>query len=179
MLFIIVGCVIVPHWCDQKENVRNVPPCRYTLHDFRTYKTTKSKWLSQSFYSGEGGYKLQLAVNVNGIKAGRGEYVSLGVYLQRGQYDDKLYWPFKAKITIRILNWLNDKGHVEKTVNHYEAPMAFRSKVTGAERAPGSWGDLKFVAHTTIEKYSDDIEYISNDNLCFEILSVEIVKEEY
>ena len=168
---------ILPNWCDSKENSQNIPPYRCTLQGYRTYKRTRSKWLSKPFYSGESGYKLQLCVDPDGIKDGRGEYLSLGVYLQQGPNDEELNWPFKAKITIRILNWLNNQGHVEKTINHSEAPIGWRAKVKGAERAPGSWGDFKFVAHTTIEKYCMDTEYISNDNICFEILKVEIVKK--
>ena len=167
---------ILPSWCDSKENGQTIPPYRCTLQGYRTYKKTRSKWLSQPFYSGEKGYKLQLCVDPDGIKDGRGEYLSLGVYLQQGPYDEELNWPFEAKITIRILNWLNNQGHVEKTINHLEAPVARRSRVRDSERAPGSWGDVKFVAHTTIEKYSMDTEYISNDKMCFEISKVEIVK---
>ena len=39
----------------------------------------------------------------------------LYVHLMKGENDDILTWPFKCDITVRLLNWREDKGHVEKT----------------------------------------------------------------
>ena len=35
----------------------------------------------------------------------------------KGENDAMLQWPFKGDVTIQLLNWREDKGHVEKTVH--------------------------------------------------------------
>ena len=65
--------------------------------------------------------------------------------------------------------------HKEVIIEHYKAPFDFRSKVTDDERAPGCWGNLQFATHTEIERKTHETEYITNDNLCFEIVSIDPV----
>ena len=46
------------------------------------------------------GYKMCINVNANGSGSGAGTYVSVFVYLMRGEYDSRLVWPFRGYITI-------------------------------------------------------------------------------
>ena len=58
-----------------------------------------------------------------GYSTGTGTHVSLSVRLMEGPNDDILKWPFNSEINIQLLNWKEDKGHVEKTIDHYNAPL--------------------------------------------------------
>ena len=42
-------------------------------------------------------------------------YVSVAVYLEKGENDDNVPWPFYATVTIELLNQLEDKNHHSKT----------------------------------------------------------------
>ena len=84
-------------------------------------------WVSRPFYTGLDGYKLQIRVRANGEGSGKDTHVSVYVYLLKGENDDMLTWPFKCDITIQLLNWREDKGHVEHAVHHYNAPLEYRT----------------------------------------------------
>ena len=79
--------------------------------------TTKHLMLiyySAPFYSASNDYKIQLNVHVvaNGHSKCKGTHVTMFVYLMKGINDETLKWPFTAEISIRLLNWREDKGHV-------------------------------------------------------------------
>ena len=42
--------------------------------------------------------------------------MSVFVCLMRGEYDDSLPWPFRADVTVQIVNHRRNAGHVERTV---------------------------------------------------------------
>ena len=44
-----------------------------------------------------------LRVDANGNKDGAGTHVSVSVNLMRGEHDDKLTWPFRGDITIKLV----------------------------------------------------------------------------
>ena len=47
-------------------------------------------WYSNGFYISEGGYKICLGVVANGYGITAGNHVSAGIFLMRGEYDDRL-----------------------------------------------------------------------------------------
>ena len=129
--------------------------------------------IRDSFYTGPDGYKLQLIVEASGDGSGKGTHVSVGVYLMKGENDDILTWPFKCDITIRLLNWREDKGHVEYTVHHYNAPLEYRTRVTQGVTANNGWGYHQFISHSDLHyNITNNTEYINNDVLCFVVSKV-------
>ena len=44
---------------------------------------------------------------------GYDDYVTVGVYLMKGDHDDHLTWPVKGTLTVRLLNQLSDSNHSE------------------------------------------------------------------
>ena len=46
-----------------------------------------------------------LAVYANGWAEGRSKCISVYVHLMRGEFDDKLEWPFRGDIHMQLLSW--------------------------------------------------------------------------
>ena len=130
-------------------------------------------WYSVPFYSTTNGYKLQLCVDANGFASGKNTHVSIGICLINGENDQILKWPLNSEITVELLNWREDKGHVETIIDHYNAPIAYRTRVTDGETAPGSWFQPEVIPHKELEYNADNnTEYLKNDTLCFRVTKV-------
>ena len=64
---------------------------------------------SKSIYTGQGGYKLSLCVDVDSQ-----DFVCLRCSLMSGVNDDFLEFPLKGKFTITLLNQIEDANHITK-----------------------------------------------------------------
>ena len=144
------------------------------MHNFSEHKRVSDTWLSTPFYTGPDGYKLKLIVDANGAASSKGTHVSVYVYLMKGENDDKLTWPFKCDITIRLLNWREDKGHVEKTVHFNDSTdIKYRKRVMEGDTANNGWGYHQFIPHSDLYyNITNNTEYINNDILCFVVSKV-------
>ena len=145
-----------------------VPPSDIVMTDFVMHKKAGDWWYSPPFYSHIGGYKMCLRVYANGCGDSEATYVSVFVYLNRGEYDDQLKWPFRGDITIQLLNQSRDEGHREYTVrfdNRVSDECAGR--VMGKERAINGRGRAQFIAHAELN--AENKEYLTNDCLKFQI----------
>ena len=170
------GDSTVPHWCDGIYVNSITPPCIRTLDNFSVYKRTNATWCSQPFYTSVDGYKLQLSVDANGIGSGAGTHLSLYVRLMKGDNDDKLSFPLNATITVQILNILSDSNHRERTINHYNAPVEDRTRVTEGDTAPCGRGFPQFISHTELlDNTNNSVKFIDNDKLYIKIVSVDII----
>ena len=79
----------------------------FYMNDYSLYKHTGKAWHSPPFYYKDG-YKLCLAVYVNGKGAGAGTHVSVELLQIKGEYDDKLRWnaplpPYPQNISIQMM----------------------------------------------------------------------------
>ena len=170
------GDSTVPHWCDGIYVNSITPPCIRTLDNFSVYKRSNANWRSQPFYTSVDGYKLLLRVDANGTGSGAGTHLTLSVYLMKGDNDDKLSFPFNATITVQILNILSDSNHRERTINHYNAPVEARTRVTERNIAPSGMGFPQFISHTELlDNTNNSIKFIDNDKFYFRIVSVDII----
>ena len=112
----------------------------------------------------------------NGDGLGKGTHLSLYVTLLKGEYDDQLQWPFNANITVQTLNWSGDNSHEGETIHHHKAQLEYRSRVTEGDAAPGYWGFGQFISHSLLETViSDKVNFLTDDNICFRIVNVEII----
>ena len=145
------------------------------MYQYSLFKNTDSQWNSTLFYTSERGYKLQLVVYANGSGLGKGTHLSVYVVLMKGEYDEELKWPFNANITIQLLNWSDDSNHIQDTIPYHEAPVEYRTRVIEGVAAPGGMGYGQFVSHSVINNDNSDINYINEDKLCFEIISIDII----
>ena len=88
-------------------------PITFTINNFKKRIATNDMWLSPPFYTHTGGYKMLILVYPNGYGNAQGKFVSVGLHLLSGEYDDHLKWPFPgAIITITAINQrrMNDKS---------------------------------------------------------------------
>ena len=143
------------------------------MYNFSEHKRVGDTWWSAPFYTGPDGYKLMLVVYANGYSYGTGTHVGVSVRLMKGENDESLKWPFDSEITLQLLNWREDKGQVEKTIDHYNAPLQYHTRVTQGDTAPGGWGIPDFIPHSDLKYNADyNTEYINNDKLCFVISKI-------
>ena len=81
-----------------------VLPVYLNMTNVEEYSVSKSGWLSEPFYTHEGGYRMRLVVYPNGKHSGAGTHVSVAVYLMSGKYDHKLDWPLNMTLSVTLLN---------------------------------------------------------------------------
>lgn len=76
---------------------------QFKLPNFRQAKV-ENIFLPPSFYTHAGGYCMQIEINPNGKGQSKGTHVSIYVWIQKGEYDDDLEWPFVGVVAITLLN---------------------------------------------------------------------------
>ena len=182
----------VPSWYGPSTDLisRSIPPCIRAMTSFTQHRLSCGSWYSLPFYTGPGGYKLQLRVDPNtltkpGISLFQREledtHISVCVHLMKGENDDCLGWPFKGSVTVKLLNWIEDKNHFEHSLSTTSAadPQSF-SRVTHGVRAPGEMYQRHFIAHRELDFNGEKkTHYVMEDVLCFEISSVEVLSSKY
>ena len=140
----------------------------FTMTDFEEYKRDNEEWHSPHFYTHPNGYKMCLRIDANGIGAGKGTHLSVGMCLMRGEFDDQLKWPFRGEVTIKLVNQEEDKDHVTCVVSYAEASDRVCQRVTVGNRSKGK-GFCDFLPHTELQP-----KYLKNDCIKLCIKKVEI-----
>ena len=141
------------------------------MYNYNEHKRVGDQWFSVPFYSGIDGYKLYVCVDADGYDTYKGTHVSVYVGIMEGENDERLQWPFNGEITIELLNWREDKGHVEKIIDHYNAPIDHRTRVTEGQRALPRGYD--FISFADLHyNPNNKTEYLHNDTLCFRVSKV-------
>ena len=182
-----------PSWYGPSTDLisSNIPPCIRAMTSFTQHRLSGDSWHSTPFYTGPGGYKLQLRVDPNTSTKPEGisllqqkredPYISVCVHLMKGENDDCLGWPFKGSVTVKLLNWIEDTNHLENSFSTTSAadPQSF-SRVTHGVRSPGEMYQRHFIAHRELEFNGErKTHYVMEDVLCFEISSVEVLSSKY
>ena len=143
------------------------------MFNYNEHKRVGDQWHSVPFYSTTNGYKLQLSITANRFGAGKDTHLSVGVHLMKGEYDESLAWPLSSEITIQVLNWREDKGHVETIIDHYNIPKEYRTRVVDGETAAGGMTAYQVISHMELSYNADNnTEYLHNDTLCFRVSKV-------
>ena len=110
---------------------------------------------------------MTLVVYPNGDGLDKGSHISVYIYLMKGDNDNVLLFPFSGNIIIKLLNWTEDNGHVEKIIPFDESvPLDCRQRVTDGKVAADGWGFHNFLSH--VDLYNNK-EYLHNDKMCFTI----------
>ena len=98
-----------------------------------------------------------------------GIYTPVCVYLMRGEYDDRLVWPFRGDITVQVVNQSSDQNHKEYTFKFNDkCAISSCSRVTSGEKA-GS-GSIQYV-FTLVD--SENM-YIKGDTVKFRVTKVSV-----
>ena len=114
-----------------------------------------------------------LEVDSKGCEEGAGTHVSLFVYLMRGEYDDRLVWPFRGDITIQLLNQISDQEHYEDTFCFDDETGSISHRVVSRVRASEGWGEPEFIRHAEVEAITATTRYIKDK--CMKLRVVKVV----
>lgn len=92
----------------QEEAIHLQPDGRvatFRLTHYKEHKFTDQVWYSPPFYVSHG-YRLCLAIHLNGIGAGKGTHSSLYLHQMKGVFDRELTWPYfwQADVEIRLMS---------------------------------------------------------------------------
>ena len=87
-------------------------PVEFTMTNFKQHHRGGDKWCSPPFYTHPKGYKMCTLVRSIEYNYFTGAFISVGVRLMKGEFDDELKWPLKGSITIRLLSQV-DEDYIE------------------------------------------------------------------
>ena len=118
----------------------------------------KEKDANMSFYSHPKGYHMTLRVHSVGT------HVSVSAVILNGKYDSMLKWPFTGNITFTLLNQLEDKSHLAKTLT-FDATHDARAE---------SWGFFCIIPHSKLAHDSDKKTHYLKDDILYFKMSVEV-----
>ena len=151
-----------------------VPPCTFRLSNYSQKCQTGEQWFSPAFYSHTGGYKMCLRIDASGDGDGKGTHTSLFLCLSVGKNDSRLAWPFYGKVTVELLNQLEDCNHYTKTISYSdETPHSCGERVLEGERSRTGFGFSTFVSHQRLELDEEaNIQYLKDDSLYMRVNGV-------
>ena len=111
-----------------------------------------------------------MCIEVNAINSWWEGYMTVYVYLMRGEYDSMLKWPFRGDITIQLVNHNNGRDH-EKTANFNDPTTVLNAglRVTIGEIADIGLDIIQFITHTEVESSTKTRLYLVNDCLTFRV----------
>ena len=153
----------------------HVLPIEFVVTNFTERKRSNRMWYSLPFYTHPQGYKMCLTVYANGDGKGKGTHVSVFAYLMRGEFDDRLKWPFQGRVVLQLCNQLEDRRHRGHTISFSEtADLKVINRVTGGERAESGWGTPTLIAHKDLNfNPANKCQFLEHDNLHFRVITVE------
>ena len=136
----------------------------FTMIDFSKFKNESSTWKSPAMYTHLYGYKFFFQIMANGIAAGRGKAVGVGLRSTPGEFDSHLKWPVKMKITLELINQHGGDNLVAQKdeVSWDKHGGSFRVTPIGNISYPSS-NCCHLINHS--ELYN----YLVNDTLCFRV----------
>ena len=156
---------------DLEEEIQNINSSKslksitskFKLAQYQDKMFHNKAFISPAFYSSCYGYNMCVSVYANGYHAHG--YVSMFAHIQKGEHDNELNWPFVGKVSIQMLNQLEDK-------NHYEMSMRVTKEVN--LMVGGTWGFPAFIPHTLLAFDAvKNTQYLKDDTLYFKV-SVDI-----
>ena len=115
---------------------------------------------SQPFYTDRYGYKMCGRVYLNGDGMGKGTHLSLFFVVMRGEYDALLEWPFRAKVTLSLLDQSPARRDLSETIRPDPTSSSFRRPSTEMNIASGC---PMFISHQELQNsrfLKDDTIYL-------------------
>ena len=97
------------------------------------------------------------------------EYTSVCVYLMRGEYDDRLVWPFRGDITVQVVYQTSSQNRKECTLK-FDDKCSISSciRVTSGERATSGGIRCTFALVDSVSTY------IKGDCVKFRVTKVSV-----
>ena len=146
-----------------QEKVMTGQSITFKVTGFQEKKDGNEIFTSPSFYTSPGGYYMAIHVYANGYNGCLDTHVSVFTVILKGKYDTELGWPFLGKVTITLLNQLEDNNHKTETSTFDLARNA---------RAGKSWSShQEFIPHSELTHDSvKNTQYLKDDTLYFRVL---------
>ena len=161
--------------------VVNAGTAKLVMTSFEEHKRQGYLWYSAPFYTSRPGYKMCIGVLAGG-QANFIEYLEFGVYLMKGEFDDRLSWPFRGHVHIQLRNQQGDSNHMAEAVCFTEAnDPGIGAKVQtppGANERAG-WGWIKPLVKkgtNALVRYQPNkhTQYVKNNSIVLQVLKVEV-----
>ena len=160
----------------------NAATVEFVMTSFEEHKRQGYWWRSAPFYTSRPGYKMCIGVLANGGKPNFIENLQVGAYLMKGEFDDRLSWPFRGHVHIQLRNQLDDSNHIvdEVCFNETNDPV-YRARVQKPpgmnERANCGWTKPLVAKGTNaLLPYQPNrrTQYVKNNSLVLRVLKVEV-----
>lgn len=111
-----------------------LPPLKFSPYqELRVFSKLTLLQPTQDFYSHLGGYKLQARVYAQDELKKLGTVLYLLFYLQKGEYDEYLSWPFRGAISVKV-------GSEQYSIDFQNAPEGCKSRVHQGEISESGYG---------------------------------------
>ena len=144
-------------------------PVLYKFISFNQHKTLRDTIYSPAFYTSPTGYKMCIGVYANGNGGGKDTHISVFTFLMKGENDDYLPWPFTGKVTVELLNQLEDKNHHSLSIR-FNSDSDTNQRVVDKERSGTGWGWQKYISHSDLgQNTGKNSQYLKDDRLHFKI----------
>ena len=138
-------------------------------------KASGIQWCSHPFYTQSGGYKLCICVKAGGEgeDGGKGNHLSVQLYLMKGSHDDKLTWPLSANVMVTLVNQISDNEH-HSFVMRLTDIDGIGGRVVNGELAARGWGMNTFVSNEKLYKSTPICQFFKDDRIFFQICMIRI-----
>ena len=144
-------------------------PILYKFTSYNKHRRNDDKIYSPAFYTEPGGYKLCISVCANGSGDGKNVAISVYVYLMKGENDDHLPWPFTGKVTLELLNQLQDENHHSRKVT-FTLDKPCSQRVINEDSSSLGWGLRSYIPHSDLDyNPAKNCQYLKDDCLYFRI----------
>ena len=99
--------------CIRVSDPMQILPVTFTMDKYFQRKIHSQAWISDHFYTHEGGYALYLRVlpGGSGPLATIAEYMSVYIHTMKGEFDKYLRWPLRRSVTIQLLSQEGEQHH--------------------------------------------------------------------
>ncbi len=135
----------------------------FNITGYSNHKKLGTNYLSPSFYTHPGGYKMRLEVDFPSVSN-----KNIGVFARilRGENDISLQWPYTGNVIIELINWRQDKHHHTINIGFHEQVQANVSGQTcQGIAAPLRFGFLTCIEEDKLVQQGNQIEYLQDDCL--------------
>ena len=137
----------------------------FKMWNFESKKDTERVYTSYPFYTSPNGYNMAIKIYTNGYGKGQGTHLSVFVKLVKGRNDCDLLWPFEGKVTVFLLNQLEDKCHFSRTIQ-----MLTKSNID----IGSTYGYETFIEQAMLlYNPAKNTQYLKDDTLFFRVFAEE------
>lgn len=95
----------------------------------------------------------------------KGNYISFFIVIMKGEYDQWLPWPFKEKVSMRLMNQITKDTGIERYFLPYKIGNVFDKPKTDENLGIG------YARFVPIKRVENDPRYVANDTM---ILNVKV-----